>query len=194
IELLETRQDVAELANTLNSLASMYAMQEDFERATTGFERCVTLFEQTGDELAKAIALNNLGYIADSQGDTSGASVHYEASLVALERIQFIRGISAVKNNLVVLYGMLGRLDEAETMGFESLAMKEQSNDRLGTIITLKNLGDLELLRGRPDAAFAWLEPALKTAVRSEEHTSELQSRENLVCRLLLEKTKTTSI
>src|SRR5690606_40579061 len=28
--------------------------------------------------------------------------------------------------------------------------------------------------------------------VRSEEHTSELQSRENLVCRLLLEKKKTT--
>src|SRR5690606_41569603 len=26
--------------------------------------------------------------------------------------------------------------------------------------------------------------------LRSEEHTSELQSRENLVCRLLLEKTK----
>src|SRR6266511_4457265 len=33
--------------------------------------------------------------------------------------------------------------------------------------------------------------PALKThAPRSEEHTSELQSRENLVCRLLLEKKK----
>src|SRR5690606_39716821 len=28
------------------------------------------------------------------------------------------------------------------------------------------------------------------TAPRSEEHTSELQSRENLVCRLLLEKKK----
>src|SRR5690606_39844843 len=28
------------------------------------------------------------------------------------------------------------------------------------------------------------------TASRSEEHTSELQSRENLVCRLLLEKKK----
>src|SRR5690606_42133440 len=27
-----------------------------------------------------------------------------------------------------------------------------------------------------------------RTRVRSEEHTSELQSRENLVCRLLLEK------
>src|SRR5690606_40769870 len=29
---------------------------------------------------------------------------------------------------------------------------------------------------------------------RSEEHTSELQSRENLVCRLLLEKKNTNSI
>src|SRR5690606_41462199 len=31
---------------------------------------------------------------------------------------------------------------------------------------------------------------AEKRLVRSEEHTSELQSRENLVCRLLLEKKK----
>src|SRR5207302_2181595 len=30
-----------------------------------------------------------------------------------------------------------------------------------------------------------------RASARSEEHTSELQSRENLVCRLLLEKKKT---
>src|SRR5688572_33016873 len=33
---------------------------------------------------------------------------------------------------------------------------------------------------------------ALRIAVRSEEHTSELQSQSNLVCRLLLEKKKNT--
>src|SRR5688572_32711045 len=32
---------------------------------------------------------------------------------------------------------------------------------------------------------------AHETVVRSEEHTSELQSQSNLVCRLLLEKKKT---
>src|SRR2546430_9647574 len=32
--------------------------------------------------------------------------------------------------------------------------------------------------------------PASPSAVRSEEHTSELQSQSNLVCRLLLEKKK----
>src|SRR2546429_5753366 len=38
-----------------------------------------------------------------------------------------------------------------------------------------------------------WL-PAKKSVSRSEEHTSELQSRLHLVCRLLLEKKKKTHI
>src|SRR5690606_40277933 len=37
----------------------------------------------------------------------------------------------------------------------------------------------------------AW--PSSSVIVRSEEHTSELQSREKLVCRLLLEKKKTNN-
>src|SRR5207302_5246759 len=39
-------------------------------------------------------------------------------------------------------------------------------------------------------SAFRQLIAAGHSLVRSEEHTSELQSRENLVCRLLLEKKK----
>src|SRR5690606_40704134 len=35
-----------------------------------------------------------------------------------------------------------------------------------------------------------WCSEPGRPACRSEEHTSELQSRENLVCRLLLEKKK----
>src|SRR5690606_41992745 len=51
--------------------------------------------------------------------------------------------------------------------------------------------------RSRPwrmtSAIFFWV-MALPICTRSEEHTSELQSRENLVCRLLLEKKKNTPI
>src|SRR3712207_8709873 len=36
------------------------------------------------------------------------------------------------------------------------------------------------------------IEPPLPPELRSEEHTSELQSRQYLVCRLLLEKKKKT--
>src|SRR2546427_4578128 len=40
------------------------------------------------------------------------------------------------------------------------------------------------------DRALARRERAADLVVRSEEHTSELQSQSNLVCRLLLEKKK----
>src|SRR5690606_40236758 len=40
------------------------------------------------------------------------------------------------------------------------------------------------------DAQERLLRVVVELALRSEEHTSELQSRENLVCRLLLEKKK----
>src|SRR5690606_40463352 len=43
-----------------------------------------------------------------------------------------------------------------------------------------------------PTPSTTAMAPELRTAKRSEEHTSELQSRENLVCRLLLEKKNTT--
>src|SRR5438874_8041945 len=48
----------------------------------------------------------------------------------------------------------------------------------------------------RPRPRSAKTHPAVQTngstETRSEEHTSELQSRRDLVCRLLLEKKKTT--
>src|SRR3712207_8167417 len=49
-------------------------------------------------------------------------------------------------------------------------------------VVALSNLG----VRGHYDAGFGSIHSGLPG--RSEEHTSELQSRQYLVCRLLLEK------
>src|SRR5258708_34500443 len=49
--------------------------------------------------------------------------------------------------------------------------------------------GLLSLARSKPDG----LRDATHRATRSEEHTSELQSPDHLVCRLLLEKKKKKS-
>src|SRR2546428_8978612 len=52
-------------------------------------------------------------------------------------------------------------------------------------------LGAAVELAAREQAAFAARVAALRAELeRSEEHTSELQSRSDLVCRLLLEKKK----
>src|SRR5690606_37918908 len=59
----------------------------------------------------------------------------------------------------------------------ESLALSKSINYTKGEIESLINIAFYESELGR-------------NSNRSEEHTSELQSRENLVCRLLLEKKK----
>src|SRR3712207_8779180 len=89
--------------------------------------------------------------------------------------------------------------------------------DRFRAIITHASLWDMDSFIGTTDAAYYWEKEwgdplrqpkryeqnsphryadAIRTPVlvihRSEEHTSELQSRQYLVCRLLLEKKKNT--
>src|SRR2546430_10645557 len=54
---------------------------------------------------------------------------------------------------------------------------------------------DMKIVLAHP--SWPWVDESLSMAlhkenVRSEEHTSELQSQSNLVCRLLLEKKKHT--
>src|SRR5690606_41643165 len=58
------------------------------------------------------------------------------------------------------------------------------------TEIELPGLLTARIVPGAPAAQMQETLDVARAALRSEEHTSELQSRENLVCRLLLEKKK----
>src|SRR6266853_6851463 len=67
-------------------------------------------------------------------------------------------------------------------------------NDTATTEIYTLSLHDaLPISASRPSTASSFGVPPTPTpSPRSEEHTSELQSQSNLVCRLLLEKKKKT--
>src|SRR3712207_7962795 len=69
---------------------------------------------------------------------------------------------------------------------FRSLVIEHRPEDRQRPVVVVEDVDHARLLRpvdvrGRVDLPEA----------RSEEHTSELQSRQYLVCRLLLEKKHT---
>src|SRR5690606_40620075 len=72
-----------------------------------------------------------------------------------------------------------GELDISTFGGFPMEGMTTPDEDK-----------DL-VMHGQLDTPGGLTIMAADTPSRSEEHTSELQSRENLVCRLLLEKKKT---
>src|SRR5690625_6720386 len=79
--------------------------------------------------------------------------------------------------------------DNNETRG--TLGWRGIPSDHNRTAVDL--LQNIDLLRA-PEASNADLDPYVRPQggmqIRSEEHTSELQSRGHLVCRLLLEKKK----
>src|SRR5207302_10485691 len=82
--------------------------------------------------------------------------------------------------------------DHRSTAGARAAALPRGDEDHVGALEHLFDL--LAVVLGRPRANVR-VGTGAKTAGqfptdRSEEHTSELQSRENLVCRLLLEKKK----
>src|SRR3712207_8401634 len=68
------------------------------------------------------------------------------------------------------------RADERERGGRQPLA------DREAPVLLVEAVGERAVASDEPG----------REAERSEEHTSELQSRQYIVCRLLLEKKKTT--
>src|SRR5690606_40331626 len=93
-----------------------------------------------------------------------------------------LRKAGAIAFRLFVVYSLIYTLF--------SLLLDSRSTDYLGiseTACTAQfiDADSPEELRQRLIDEFA---PTLVFSFRSEEHTSELQSRENLVCRLLLEK------
>src|SRR5690606_40846974 len=82
-------------------------------------------------------------------------------------------------------------------LGFRPLeAVRAELLERLGETDAAATAFDRAAALPGNDVEAAMLRErsaALRTSARSEEHTSELQSRENLVCRLLLEKKNTNS-
>src|SRR3712207_7406064 len=95
---------------------------------------------------------------------------------------------------------MIGKMNEKIVYRFFFLMIRRPPRSTLFPYTTLfrseererKERGFKERLRRFIEAAppYLWLDGGSLVVARSEEHTSELQSRQYLVCRLLLEKKK----
>src|SRR5690606_40026465 len=87
-----------------------------------------------------------------------------------------------------LIHGQVG----VQWVGFAGANLVLVANDEVADDPVQQNLMEMVLAEGIA-VRFWSLQKVIDNihrAARSEEHTSELQSRENLVCRLLLEKKK----
>src|SRR3712207_7166308 len=92
---------------------------------------------------------------------------------------------------------MIRRPPRSTLFPYTTLFRSSAVTPRLGSIEALVVLACIDALfivfvAVQAAYLFGGFDTHATTGLRSEEHTSELQSRQYLVCRLLLEKTKLT--
>src|SRR5690606_36492941 len=112
-------------------------------------------------------------------------------------RARAARGVLPARQSDLRMPGRQGRLaDQARVRRRRRAAQRRQSAAVLRAGLRQARARRLSRRRDQPNLSFLRLPKRMsrssraRRAARSEEHTSELQSRENLVCRLLLEKKK----
>src|SRR5260370_8582008 len=92
--------------------------------------------------------------------------------------------VAEVVLTFFLVFTVLGSTDLRAPVGFAGIP--------IGLVLTLIHLVGIPITNTSVNPARS-IGPALFVPGRSEEHTSELQSHLNLVCRLLLEKTKNST-
>ena len=134
-------------------------------------------FENMGAQMVKEVASKT----ADIAGDgTTTATVLAQA--IAKEGI---KAVAAGMNPMDLKRG-IDKAVTAVVADLAELSNEVQNQEEIAQVGTISANGDAEIGQIIADA----MDKVGKEGVRSEEHTSELQSHHDIVCRLLLEKKK----
>jgi serine phosphatase RsbU (regulator of sigma subunit)/Tfp pilus assembly protein PilF len=86
-------------------------------------------------------ALNNVGYLANQQGDISTALDYYHRSLKISEEIKDKEGIAYSLNNIGYIYVNQGDIPKALEYYHRSLKIREEIKDKQGIAQSLNNIG-----------------------------------------------------
>src|SRR5206468_5555280 len=76
-----------------------------------------------------------------------------------------------------------GGVDLRRSRRFELLDRRRIESEKIGELSQIDTFGSADLVVGARDGKRQAVQGGALPAVRSEEHTSELQSRSDLVCR-----------
>src|SRR5206468_12455551 len=132
-------------------------------------------------------------------GLNPGSDVEFSAQRRDSARIVELRALVIRRGGRIRRIPVLDLARESRYLGLECRARSEsplvghapRENAVLFAVVGVADL--LERAEGRERGVGRVEEEIVRELlIRSEEHTSELQSRSDLVCRLLLEKKKTT--
>lgn len=145
--------DKASQRRAVNMIGAACLALGELEDASGEFERALELATQSEDLLVLARATNNLGAIANMQGDHERALSHYRLALPTFQRLGQRRGLASSYHNLAITYRDLGELEESDE--HELRAIEHAIEGGVPRLAAMGRVGRAEVALRRGDAAFA---------------------------------------
>ena len=145
--------DRAAQRRAVNMIGAACLALGELEDASAEFARALELATQAQDLLVLARATNNLGAIANMQGDHERALSHYRLALPTFQRLGQRRGLASSYHNLAITYRDLGELEESDE--HELRAIEHATDGGVPRLAAMGRVGRAEVALRRGDAAFA---------------------------------------
>jgi predicted ATPase/DNA-binding NarL/FixJ family response regulator len=180
IALLEAAGDSAERAHLLLHLGTAELAHARFAAAQQHYAQAVSLAAED-DHFTRLWATQISASVSIDLGDLDLAERNTRACLEAWRSQSFSRGVTTALSTLSEITRLLGRLEEAEALGRESVQIAGASRDKPGLGRALRELGALALARGDLEEAHYLLTESCEVLRASGERWTYGRSRALLV-------------
>lgn len=153
LPVIEASEDRASLrrATVLNGAAHFELGELDSARRA--FSDALELARADADDSLVARAMNNLGAIANIEGDWTGALTLYHLAISAHQRLGDTRGLAECFHNMAITIRDLGRFEEADELEQRSAEFARDAKQPI--LVSIARLGRAELALRRGDATLA---------------------------------------
>lgn len=158
----KTGVSLRQTAVALNDAGYQYYRESRWHLAQEKFSQALKLNRLIDDRTGIAANLNNLGVIAQEQGDLAQARAQFQESLAIYQEVGDPAGICEALNNLGTVYQARGQLNEAEGAYRQAEGWARLLPPGPLLALTLTHLGDVARSRGDFQAALNLYDQALK--------------------------------
>lgn len=148
-------------AISLNDQGYQYYRQSRFNVAERKFSQALKLNRLIDRRAGIAANLNNLGVIAQEQGDSKQALVYLQEALEINRELHDPAGLSETLNNVGLVFLSRGQVDEAQTAYMEALEQARLLPPGSLLALSLTHLGDVARVRKDYDLALNYYHQAL---------------------------------
>ncbi len=180
VELAQSADCQDELAHGYYLLGNIHRDHtSQVEKAVDYHRRSLTIYEQTGNLLGQAKALNNLGIDYDHLGDRQASAICFRESLSLCERAGDVTEAAIVANNLGETLADQGDLEGALRLFSRCLISCETMGYRAGVALAYTNLGRVATRQDRCAEAVELLEKSVAgfKEIGSKAHLAEAHAR-----------------